>query len=180
MEMKKTGLFFVIWISCVVYVFARQNSVVCRGTVRDHATNSPLQNVRIYYRDTIPVYSNSAGEFQITARPGDKLHFRKAGYGWHTKEITGEEDMPVDLAASKPEKIIPDFGNTYRADYTELLYDGKPVPFEEWIDACSSPHDDIISLQIIRGKYEQQNGRVVVLQKKKIIYISVFQWNQKE
>jgi len=159
--------------------YAQQNSFVCNGAVKDDLTKSALPNVRIYYRDTIPVYSDENGQFHLQAKTGDKLHFRKAGYGWHTEKITAETLQTVYLAPSSSVMIKKDFGKeAYNPDRTDYIYDGKLVPFEEWDDAYSTPQKEISVLRITKAIYKDPPTNLILIQKNKVIMTSIFQYNQ--
>jgi hypothetical protein len=149
-------------------VYAQHSSFVCKGIVIDSVTMSPLQNVRIYCRDTIPAYSDKTGKFRIPVKTGDKLHFRKAGYAWHTEKIT-EENMTVCLFKSDS-SLHKKLSRTYPREKTEIMYDDKLVPFNEWGDAFSTHPSEIILIILINGQNSPQ--------KNKIILKSIFQWNK--
>jgi hypothetical protein len=131
----------------------------------DSATSSPLQNVRIYYQDTIPLYSDKTGKFRINIKASDKLHFRKAGYAWHTETITGDEFQKIYLFksdASLQEKL----SKVYSREKTKIFYDDKLIPFEEFGDAFSTHSSEIESININSSRT-------------KVILQSIFKWNKK-
>jgi hypothetical protein len=128
-------------------IYAQQDDFVCKGVVLNTAKEL-LQDVRIYYRDTIPVYTNQNGEFQIQLKKGDKLHFRKSGYAWHTREIT-DNATEIILKPNKVKKV--DENTFYDTVYTEIIYDGKLVPDKEFYDAFSTDHSEIAEFGINGG-----------------------------
>ncbi|MDR1116587.1 MAG: hypothetical protein LBL33_10685 [Tannerella sp.] len=170
--MKKILIILCLLSGSLPIMHAQQNDFTCIGIVRDKNTNAPLKDVRIYYLDTVPVYNDASGKFRLQVKIGDKLHFRRSGYGWHTETVEGKELQTVYLA---PNTLFTknEFSRAgaYHPDSTEIIYDGIPVPFEEWDDAGNTPKPEVISLMTIRAK----NG-----QKNKAIFESIFQWNQKE
>jgi hypothetical protein len=127
---------------------------------------SPLQDVRIYCQDTVPVYSDKAGKFRIPVKTGDNLHFRKAGYAWHTEKIINE-NMTFCLFKSDS-SLHKELSRAYPREKTEIMYDDKLVPPDEWGDAFSTRPSEII---LIETKTSPQ--------KNKIILKSVFQWNKR-
>jgi hypothetical protein len=172
--MKKLYLFLLIATSCLCSLHARQDGQVCTGTVCDSAM-TPLPNVRIYCRDTVPVYSDRNGTFRIRANIGDKLHFRKPGYGWHTEQIAQPDMQKVILTPSIPGSVASELG----PDNMDFLYDGKPVPFEEWDDASCTPREEVLSVRMLKIKYNDDNpANSIVIRRGKVIFESIFQWNQ--
>jgi hypothetical protein len=148
-------------------IYAQQHSFVCKGIVFDSITMFPLQNVRIYYQDTIPVYSDKTGKFRISVKTGDNLHFRKAGYAWHTEKIINE-NMTVSLLKSDS-SLYERLKLTYPREGTKIIYDDKLVPFDEWGDAFSTHPSEIVLI----------DANTTSPSKNTVIIKSIFQWNKR-
>jgi hypothetical protein len=154
----------------------------CTGSVKDKTTGQPLKDVRIFYRDTIPAtYSDSKGAFRMEVKTGDRLQFRKRGYGWHTVRITGKEKPDVSLTRSKPDAIKPDSSLIYDPEhipflpgFLDIICDGQLVPHEEWADVFSMDKDEITSVSVTRGEVKKENNQPVVVRKHKIVLKTTF------
>jgi hypothetical protein len=110
---------------------------------------------------------------------GEKLHFRKSGYAWHTKEITGEDYLKIILRPGKSELFKKDMGRACHRKYTEMIYDRKRVLFEDWIDAANTQHPEVISFRMMDGEIEENQSNTVVIQKNEVLFENIFQWNRK-
>jgi len=175
--MKPVFISLCMIMSCMMY--GQQNEILCKGVIKDKNTQRVLENVRVYYRDTVPVYSNSQGQFQLTAKKGEKLQFRKSGYAWQTKEITAEDMQNVYLVNSGDDSGFGDFNSK---DSTEVFCDGMLIPFEEWKDLgsmLSKSKENIVNLTILKGEFKKQGNETIIIRKNKIDIQSSFNWNRK-
>jgi hypothetical protein len=180
--MKKIYLFLFLLLLCGTSEVYGQEDLFFEGTVKDSAMN-PLPDVRVYYRDTVPIYNDRDGKFRIRMKHGDKLHFRKSGYVWHTEIITEKSTGVIILAPTQSAMIKKRFGGgkyspTYSPEYTDIIFDDKPVRFEEWLDAFAMHRSELVSLSIRKGKFDDENGKTIVRKKTEITIKSIFQWNK--
>lgn len=105
-----------------------QETFVYKGLIVDSVTQKGLSNVRIYVDNNLAaVKSDVAGVFRITVRKGAHVRFRKTGYTWKNKVITGNDDGKIAMSPSSPKKGI-------HGHVSKIEVDGKLLPEEEWND----------------------------------------------
>jgi hypothetical protein len=117
--MRKLPLLLLCFMPALTILNAQEPvSFDCTGILRDQITRQPLANVRIFHRDTLPeALSDAHGAFRIRLRAGNRLQFRKRGYGWHTICIAREEKLDISLSPSKPELVRSDPAKVYIPEY---------------------------------------------------------------
>jgi hypothetical protein len=136
--MSKLVLFLIVTgcgMICISPCFS-QDTFVYKGVIEESHTHKGLPGVRIYVdNDTVAVKSDDAGAFRITVRKGSHVRYRKTGYTWQNREITGNDDGKVAMSPGSP--------NETHSQFDEVEVDGKLLPKEEWNDINSEYIRDV-------------------------------------
>jgi predicted Rdx family selenoprotein len=123
-----------------------QEQIILRGTVRDSITKEVLSDVRISVnQDMVGVRNSASGEFQITVNRGDKVWFRKQGYGWKNIVVTGNNVAVIELAKNPPGLSELHINNPDVVP--EYYVNGVLIPKEEWNDIRLNK-DDIARMNL--------------------------------
>lgn len=166
--MKKISVNLIFLLFCISgSMNAQDQRAVFMGIIMDSVSNVPLQNVRIYCRDTVPVYSDIKGQFQIWMKSSDNLHFRKCGFAYHTEKITGKRQV-IYLSKSNPE-VCKNMSKKYPKGKPDVIFDGLIIPDEEWSDALSMDPSEIRSIEFIEDQAHTKDIFMIN---------SIFQWNR--
>ncbi|MDR1562922.1 MAG: hypothetical protein LBS54_07585 [Dysgonamonadaceae bacterium] len=176
--MKKLLLILSVFFCVLTPAFGQPAEQII-GVVKDKANGKLLSNVRVYYQDTIPLISDKNGKFIINMSLGEKLHFRKKSYAWHTETINETNNITIYLEHSDSLMCNRNLGKYNHQKFTDVIYDGFLVQFKDWNDACSTSRSEILSLETKNGTIETDNeGNTTVINKNRLMIDSIFDWNE--
>ena len=146
--MQKSSFFLFLSVFAFITPPLIAQSFMYTGVIIDSNTNKLLQNVKIFRmseQDTSQIMNSISGTFQVMISKGTKLHFRKAGYAWHSIKIS-DDTMIEETVYLLPSKSVQlDTGNKEYS--TEIIYDNEIVPQNEWNDVLSISPNEIGSIK---------------------------------